>query len=160
MKQSKQHLKDVFKLNHLLSGLFSLLLMAMIILPQNLLAQAEANDENKILELCLTFQPLEEKIPFEVNEQISEYSILDHGIEFNFSPTFEVNGKRVFWISKGELNQINLYFDFFTFNIQDNKFNSAYYVNYSIDDIQYTISVDIELIKNNSLWEVTNYSIK
>ena len=155
LKSKTQHL-----LNLLMLRLFSFLFLAIILMPQDLIAQDASNTDDLIIKECFTLQVLETEIPKNILDQSTEYLILDHGTEIDFTSNLEINGKIVSWISKGELNQTNLYFDFFTFQVEGNKAFSSYYVNYSIHDSEYTISVDIELIKINSVWEVTNYSIK
>lgn len=159
MKKAKKQSNGFYFLNHLTIKLFSLLFLVLVLMPQHLLAQNEGTSEDQLIEQCLTFQPLLEKIPIDVNEQTTVYYILDHGIEFNFSPDLKINGKSVSLIAKFQIKQDMLYFDFFALNIENDKALITYYANYFIGDVEKIIPVTIHFEKNNSVWEVINYTI-
>lgn len=115
-------------------------------------------NQNEIIRQCLTFAPLVEKIPTEIKQQNTKYYILDHGTFFNFSPDLEIDGKMISLIDKPQLDQVKLYFDFFTINIDNNKADVLYYTTYRVDNIEQTISTTMQFEKNNSVWEIINYS--
>lgn len=121
-------------------------------------AQENIDTENKIIESCLTFTPLMEKLPASVKEQITEYFILDHGIEFQFSTDLKIDGKSVSLISKDLLVQNKPYFDFFTLNIEANKVVTTYYLTYNLDNVEYVIPVTIHFEKIDLDWKVINYT--
>ena len=145
--------------------LISTLIMVLVFMSQDLMAQKEVNSDllssaqNQIIEQCLTFQPLEVKIPTEIKAQIVEYYILDHGVEFYFSPNIEINGKRTSLISKGEINSSKPYFLFHTLFIESNQALVRYYFIYTNKGVEITLPITVEFKKNNSLWQVSNYSI-
>lgn len=138
---------------------YFLIICTILILPtNNILAQENATNEDEIIEACLTFQPLMEKIPSPVKEQITEYFILNQEGFLNFSQNLKINGKVVSLIGKAQLDQVKLYFDFFTLNIENNKADVLYYTSYKVDNNTHTISTTIQFEKNNSVWEIINYS--
>lgn len=137
---------------------FYILLFVFFMGSLPLLAQT-GNDQEQIIQKCLTFQPLEEILPAETRQQISEYLILEHGVEFIFSEDFKVSGKSVSLINKEELSQDKPFFDFFIINIENDKASVVYYVNYSINNTEHTVSVTIQFEKCNSDWDVANYTL-
>lgn len=117
-------------------------------------------DQNLLIKECLIFKPLEDKIPVEVFEKLNEYNILNHGFDFKESSNLEANGKRVSFLTKGELSSIKAYFLFHTISIDKNKAFVRYYFIYKINGAEKTIPITIDFEKNNASWEVVNYSIK
>jgi len=115
-------------------------------------------NQNVIIEQCLTFAPLLEKIPVEILQQNTEYYILNQETFFKFSPELKINDKEIFLVDKPQLDLVKLYFDFFTLNIDNNKANVLYYATYKVDNIEQTISTTIQFEKSNSVWKIINYS--
>lgn len=113
-------------------------------------------NQDEIIRQCLTFAPLVEKIPAEIKQQNTKYYIFNHESFFNFSPDLEIDGKTISLIDKPQLEEINLYFDFFTLNIDNNKAYVLYYTTYKVDNIEQTISTTIQFEKINSVWEIIN----
>ncbi|MBU1014581.1 MAG: hypothetical protein KKG99_16400 [Bacteroidetes bacterium] len=139
---------------------FLIVFTTLILFSANsLFAQQRINTEDKIIESCLTFPPLLEKIPTMVKEQIMEYLILDHGVEFQFSPNLKIDGKSVSLISKDQLVQNKPYFDFFTLNIEVDKVVTTYYLTYNLDNEEHIIPVTIHFEKKDLDWKVINYTI-
>jgi hypothetical protein len=135
------------------------LLFTLILIPQNLAAQESMSDQDQIITKCLTIKQLEDKIPEDIKAQMSEYYILDHGVKFYFSSKFEISNKKTSLISKGEISLNKPYFLFHTLNIDNEKAFVRYNFIYRYNDVETTVPITIEFVKNNSLWQILNYKI-
>ena len=116
-------------------------------------------DQNLLIKECLTFKALEEKIPVEVFEEIKEYNILNHGINFKSTTNFKLNEKQVVFFTKKELFSKNCYFLFHTISIKENNAFVKYYFVYNTSGVKITIPLIVEFKKNRSTWDIINYSI-
>ncbi|MDD5148971.1 MAG: hypothetical protein PHC28_00625 [Flavobacterium sp.] len=116
-------------------------------------------DKDQLIQKCLVFQPLVDKIPVEVQARISDYYILNHGMEITFSQVLKVNGKGVSFLTKGELTPTKPYFLFHTLNIENDKAFVRYYFIYTNNGKETTIPITIDFVKINSVWQVFNYTI-
>lgn len=116
-------------------------------------------DQNFLIKECLTFKVLEEKIPVEVFEDIKEYNILNHGINFKSTTNFKLNEKQVIFFPKKELISKNSYFLFHTISIKENNAFVKYYFVYNTKGVKATIPLIIEFEKNRSTWNIINYFI-
>lgn len=116
-------------------------------------------DQNLLIKKCLAFKPLSDLISKENLEGISEYRILNHGVDFNTSSRLEVNGKSVYFLTKGEISSVKAYFLFHTISIDKNKAFVRYYFIYKINGVEKTIPVTIDFEKNKTGWQVGNHSI-
>jgi hypothetical protein len=122
-------------------------------------AQSELRaDQEQILNQCLSFQPLIEKIPLEVQKELSTYFILDHGVAFHFSSKMTVNNKPVALISKQEIDKRVPYFLFHTLNIEKEQALVRYYFIYTNEGSEITLPVVLEFVKKDSKWEISTYS--
>lgn len=116
-------------------------------------------DQNILIKECLTFKALEEKTPVEVFEEIKEYNILNHGINFKSTTNFKLNEKQVVFFTKKELFSKNCYFLFHTISIKENNAFVKYYFVYNTSGVKITIPLIVEFEKNRSTWNIINYSI-
>ncbi|PQB03141.1 hypothetical protein BST83_17610 [Polaribacter filamentus] len=144
---------------HSLFNILGTLLFTLILIPQNIAAQKSMSDQDQIITKCITIEQLEAKIPVDVKAQMSEYYILNSGIKFYFSSTFEISNKKTSLISKGEISLNKPYFLFHTLNIDNEKAFVRYYFIYSYNDVETTVPITIEFVKNNFLWQILNYKI-
>jgi hypothetical protein len=135
------------------------LLFTLILIPQNLAAQESMSDQDQIITKCLTHKELEAKIPEGVKSQMTEYYILDYGVEFNFSPSLKINGKNTSLISKEEVNLNKPYFQFNKFDIVSNRALVEYNFVYITNGKENILSITIEFGKTNSKWSEYNHYI-
>jgi hypothetical protein len=98
-------------------------------------------------------------MPAQVKDQMDQYYILDHGLEFYLSSDFKISNKKVRLIGKQEISALRPYFLFHTLNIQNKKAFVRYYFVYTLKGVETTIPITIDLEKRNSLWQVTNYTL-
>lgn len=118
-----------------------------------------SQDKDQLIQKCLVFQPLVDKIPVEVQARITDYYILNHGMEINFSQVLKVNGKGISFLTKGELTPAKPYFIFHTLNVENDKAFVRYYFIYTNNGEETTIPITIDFVKINSVWQVLNYTI-
>jgi hypothetical protein len=116
-------------------------------------------DQKEIIKQCLTLKSLQDKMPAQVKDQMDQYYILDHGLEFYLSSDFKISNKKVRLIGKQEISALRPYFLFHTLNIQNKKAFVRYYFVYTLKGVETTIPITIDLEKRNSLWQVTNYTL-
>jgi hypothetical protein len=115
--------------------------------------------QNQIIDQCLSFDKLIENIPGDWYQNISEYVILNHGIDFNFPNDYTINEKGVSLINKTEINSSIPYFLFHTLNISENKVFVRYYFIYTDNMVEKSIPVTLEFERVNSAWVIKNYTI-
>jgi len=116
-------------------------------------------DKDLIVQKCLTFQPLIDKIPVEVQGMMSNYYIYGKSYELNITQNLIVNGKSISFLDKPDLSPTKPYYDFFTLNIDTNTAFVRYFFNYNQNGENTTISVTINFIKTNSVWQVLQHTI-
>lgn len=117
-------------------------------------------DHNSIITSCLTFSHLDAKVPSVAINDLEEYEILNHGVEFNFSSNLKVNNRDVSLISKGEaFNGTEPFFLFHTIRINDSKAFVKYYLEYKMGGQVEAQSVEISFVKEENEWIVENYSL-
>ena len=116
-------------------------------------------DKDLLVQKCLTFQPLIDKIPAEVQGMMTDYYILGNSNELNLSQNFIVNGKSITFLSKAELSPTKPFFIFFTLNIDSDIAFVRYYFTYNQNGVNTTIPVTINFIKTNSVWQVLQHTI-
>jgi hypothetical protein len=128
---------------------------------QNYSAQElqQNQDQKELIKQCLTLKPLQDRMPAQVKDQMDQYYILDHGLEFYFSSDFKISNKKVRLINKQEISALKPYFLFHTLNAQNEKAFVRYYFVYTLKGVQTTIPITIDLEKRNSLWQITNYTL-
>lgn len=116
-------------------------------------------DQEQIIEKCIKFKPLLEKIPTKVQSKMSEFLVLDHGIDFQISETMKVEGVQLKLISKAEIDKTKPYFLFHTIHIDKDSALVRYNFIYFTDGVENTIPIVIEFTKEKTQWSVSNYSI-
>jgi hypothetical protein len=144
---------------HSLFNILGTLLFTLILIPQNIAAQESMSDQDQIITKCLTIEQLEAKIPVDVKAQMSEYYILDYGVEFNFSPSLKINGKKTSLISKEEINLNKPYFQFNKFDIISNRALVEYNFVYITNGKENILSITVDFGKTNSKWSEYNHYI-
>lgn len=133
--------------------------MAHIQAQTSLSSSVSVMDQDELIRQCLVFQPLEAKMPLEVLAGVSEYHILNHGIDFKIPSHLEANAKRVSFLTKAALDSTETYFLFHTLSIVNNKGFVKYYFVYNDKGMKITIPITIDFEKNKSVWKIVNYSI-
>jgi hypothetical protein len=103
----------------------------------------------------VSLEQLNKKIP----EKTTNYYILNHGIDFSNSLNLEVNGKKISFLEKSDLNISKPYFLFHTLNIDGNTAFVRYYFKYTIDNLEKVIPITLSFQKKELKWEIVNYSI-
>ena len=116
-------------------------------------------DKDQLIQNCLAFQPLVNKIPVEVQARITEYYILNHGMEIVFSRDLKVNGKKTSFLTKLELSPAKPYFILHTLNVENDKAFVRYYFIYTNNGKETTIPITIDFVKINTVWQVLNHTI-
>jgi hypothetical protein len=135
------------------------LLMTFVISNVQSQTTISTTDKDQLAQKCLSFQPLIDKIPAEVQGMMTEYFILGNNNELNFSQNLIVNGKSITFLSKADLSPTKPYFIFFTMNVESDKAFVRYYFNYTTNGIETTIPITIDFIKINSVWQVLQHTI-
>ena len=116
-------------------------------------------DKDLLVQKCLTFQPLIDKIPAEVQPMMTEYYILGNISDLNFSQNLIVNGKSISYLTKADLSPTKPYFIFFTLNVDSNTAFVRYYFTYTKNGEETIIPITIDFVKTNSVWQVINHTI-
>lgn len=116
-------------------------------------------DKDYIVQQCLEFQPLINKIPLEVKAMMADYYILGNNLGADFSQDLIVNGKKITFLTKADLSPTKPFFMFFTLNVSSDRASVRYYFTSTTNGIETTLPVTIEFKKNNSLWQVFQYTI-
>jgi hypothetical protein len=116
-------------------------------------------DKDQLIQKCLEFQPLVDKIPAEAQAMMAEYYILGNNVEADFSQDLIVNGKKISFLSKADLSPEKPFFDFFTLNVVNDKAFVRYYFTYTTNGKKTTIPITIDFVKTNSVWQVLQHTI-
>lgn len=116
-------------------------------------------DKDELVKKCLTFQPLMDKIPTEVQGMMSNYFIYGKSNELNITQNLIINGKSISFLDKSDLSTTKPFYDFFTLNIDTNTAFVRYYFSYNQNGENTTIPVTINFIKTNSVWQVLQHTI-
>jgi len=116
-------------------------------------------DKDLIVQKCLSFQPLIDKIPAEVQVMMTNYYILGNNFGTDFSQNLIVNGKNISFLTKAELSPAKPFFIFYTIYIENDKAFSRYYFTYTSNGLETIIPVTIDFVKSDSVWQVVKYTI-
>ncbi len=122
-------------------------------------SQVTTSDKDQLVQKCLTFQPLVDKIPAQVQVLMTEYYILGNNMGADFSQNLIVNGKRISFLTKADLSPAKPFFIFFTLNVDNDKAFVRYYFTYTSNGVETTIPITIDFVKTNSVWQVLQYTI-
>jgi hypothetical protein len=122
-------------------------------------AQVASNDKDQLIQKCLSFQPLVNKIPAEVQAMMADYYILGNNLGADFSQNLIVNGKKISFLTKADLSPSKPFFIFFTINVDNDKAFARYYFTYTSNGVETIIPVTIDFVKLNSVWQVIKYTI-
>ena len=135
------------------------LLLAFVISNAQSQTTVSNTDKDLLVQKCLTFQPLIDKIPAEVQPMMTEYYILGNISDLNFSQNLIVNGKSISYLTKADLSPTKPYFIFFTLNVDSNTAFVRYYFTYTKNGEETIIPITIDFVKTNSVWQVINHTI-
>jgi hypothetical protein len=116
-------------------------------------------DQDELIRQCLVFQPLEAKAPQDILVEVTEYRILNQGIDLKTPLNLKVNAKRILFLTKAEINLSESYFLFHTISVVNNKGYVKYYFVYTDKGVKNTIPISIDFEKSNAGWKIVNYSI-
>ncbi len=122
-------------------------------------AQVASNDKDQLIQKCLSFQPLVNKIPAEVQAMMADYYILGNNLGADFSQNLIVNGKKISFLTKADLSPSKPFFIFFTINVDNDKAFARYYFTYTSNGVETIIPVTIDFVKLNSVWQIIKYTI-
>lgn len=135
------------------------LLLSFVLFTVHLQAQVARTDKDQLVQKCLVFQPLVDKIPAEVQTNMQEYYILGNNLGTDFSQNLIVNGKNISFLSKADLSPSKPFFIFFSLNVDSDKAFVRYYFTYNTNGLETIIPIIIEFVKVNSVWQVLQYTI-
>ncbi len=116
-------------------------------------------DKDLLVQKCLVFQPLINKIPVEVQAMMTEYYILNSSMDADFSNNLNVNGKKSSFFTKDDLSPAKPYFIFFTLNVDNDKAFVRYYFTYTNNGEETIIPITIDFVKINSVWQMLQHTI-
>lgn len=116
-------------------------------------------DKDLLVQKCLTFQPLIDKIPAQVQGLMTNYYVLGNNFGTDFSQNLIVNGKYISFITKADISSTKPFFLFSTIYIENDKAFARYYFTYTNNGEETIIPVTLDLVKSSSVWQVVNYTI-
>lgn len=119
----------------------------------------QENDQQQIIEQCLRFQPLLNKIPADVKDNMKTYFILNKALTIELSSHLKLEGMPIITISDDKISSTKSYYKFLYIKIEKNKAWVRYIFTYAKDNVKKTIPMSIEFTKNNSIWKESNYQI-
>lgn len=135
------------------------LFLSLVMVTVHSQSQVTTSDKDQLVQKCLTFQPLVDKIPAQVQVLMTEYYILGNNMGADFSQNLIVNGKRISFLTKADLSPAKPFFIFFTLNVDNDKAFVRYYFTYTSNGVETTIPITIDFVKTNSVWQVLQYTI-
>lgn len=124
----------------------------------HLQAQNANTDKDQLVQKCLTFQPLIDKIPAPIQSLMTDYYILGNNLGDDFSQNVIVNGKNISFLTKADLSPSKPFFIFSTINVDNDKAFSMYYFTYKLNGLETTIPITLHFVKSNSVWQVVQYT--
>ena len=116
-------------------------------------------DKDQLAQKCLSFQPLIDKIPVEIQGMMTNYYILGNNFGTDFSQNLIFNGKSISFLTKADLSPAKPFFIFYTIYIENDKAFARYYFTYSSNGLETIIPVTIDFVKSDSVWQVVKYTI-
>ena len=138
--------------------IYLIIYFSILYVPNVILAQSY-NDKNELISQCVSLQALFEKIPKETQKKLTNYYILNHGIDFDNSLNLEAKGKKISFLEKADINTSKPYFLFHTLNVDGNTAFVRFYFTYTVDMLEKTLPITINFQKKGTIWEIVNYSI-
>lgn len=113
----------------------------------------------EILSHCITDDTIWQQLPNNVSE-VSEYYILDHGVDLSIANNLIIEGKPVSLIDKNTRNTIGSqpYFLFHTLNISEAEAFVRMYLAYTSNGVENTVEAEFAFIKKNNSWVATTKS--
>jgi hypothetical protein len=123
------------------------------------MAHGQSKDKEQVINQCISLETLKEKLPAELQRNINEYKVLNHGIDFTDLYNMKVNGVKVSFIDKSQTSITNGYFLFHTVNVEESKAFVRYYFTYNVNKIEKVIPITIDFVKEGSSWRIINYTI-
>ena len=135
------------------------LFLSLVMVTVHSQSQVTTSDKDQLVQKCLTFQPLVDKIPAQVQVLMTDYYIFKNGMEGDFSNNLIMNGKKVSFLNKGDFRPTKPFFIFFTLNVDNDKAFVRYYFTYTNDGQETTIPITIDFVRTNSVWQIFQYTI-
>lgn len=135
------------------------LLLSFIVFSAQSQTPISNTDKDLLVQKCLEFQPLIDKIPVEVQAMMTEYYVLGNNLGDDFSQNLIVNGKKISFLTKADLSPAKPFFIFYTIYIENDKAFARYYFTYTSNGVETIIPVTIDIVKSNSVWQVVKYTI-
>lgn len=136
-----------------------ILLLSFVMYTVQSQSQVVTAEKDQLVEKCLTFQPLVDKIPAQVQALMTDYYILGNNFGNDFSPNLIVDGKKISFLTKSDLSPAKPFFIFYTIYIENDKAFARYYFTYTNNGVETIIPVTIDFVKSNSVWQVVKYTI-
>ncbi len=135
------------------------LFLCLVMVTVHSQSQVTTSDKDQLVQKCLTFQPLVDKIPVQVQALMTEYYVLGNNLGDDFSQNLIVNGKKISFLTKADLSPAKPFFIFYTIYIENDKAFARYYFTYTSNGVETIIPVTIDIVKSNSVWQVVKYTI-
>lgn len=135
------------------------LLLSFVVFSAQSQTPISNTDKDLLVQKCLEFQPLIDKIPVEVQAMMTEYYILGNNLGDDFSQNLIVNGKKISFLTKADISPAKPFFIFFTLNVDNDKAFVRYYFTYTNNGLETTIPITIDFVKTNSVWQLLQYTI-
>lgn len=119
---------------------------------------AQSNPQREVIKQCIAFKELQDEIPNEVNQNMTEVLILNENLNFIIGSDLSINNKRALLISGQDLinRKGNGYFVFRTLEIKGNDAIADYSFIYQNNNEEASISVRLILKNGLNKWEVVN----
>ncbi len=107
----------------------------------------------EILSHCITDDKIWQQLP-SGHKEVTNYYILDHGVDLTIANNLTIQGKSVSLIDKGTRDTIGNqpYFLFHTLNISETKAFVRLYLAYTANGAEKTIEGEFSFIKENNSW--------
>jgi hypothetical protein len=124
--------------------------------------KAQSNPQREVIKQCIAFKELQEGIPNEVNQNMTEVLILNENLNFLIGSDLSINNKPARLISGQDLKtrKSNGYFVFLTLDIKENDAIADYNFIYQKNNEDISISVRLILKNATNKWEVVNSTIQ
>lgn len=124
--------------------------------------KAQSNPQREVIKQCVAFKELQEKIPNEVNQNMTEVLILNENLNFLIGGDLTIDNKPARLISGQDLKnrKSNGYFVFRTLDIKGNDAVADYSFIYQNNNQETSVSVHLILKNGLNKWEVVNSTIQ
>lgn len=124
--------------------------------------KAQSNPQRDVIQQCVAFKELQDKIPNEVNQNMTEVLILNENLNFLIGGDLSIDNKPARLIAGQDLKnrKDNGHFVFRTIDIKGSDAIADYSFIYQMNNVENSISVRLILKKGVNKWEVVNSTIQ